>query len=73
MDDYKFAYVGFCKCGSLVAAVVDDPSHRKQTAEDVGEFIIAGYRVERRSVEEVRITLQFCECPKPKQLAPVQP
>jgi hypothetical protein len=61
-------YVGRCKCGSVVAAVVDEPGREKQTAKDVAEFIKEGLAVEQMDTKQVRVTIQSCACPKDTQL-----
>jgi hypothetical protein len=43
----------------MVAFVVDDPEHLKDTAEAVSEFIRYGYLVERLSIENARNLLHL--------------
>lgn len=57
-------YVGRCKCGSVVAAVVDTPGYEKATAKDVAGFIKDGLTIEQMDTEQVRVTLKVCACPK---------
>jgi hypothetical protein len=61
-------YIGRCKCGAIVAACVDTPDRKKETAKDVAEFISDGLTVERMSVEDVRAGDWKCKCPKDMQL-----
>jgi hypothetical protein len=58
----RHAYVGTKPCGCTVAAVVDDPAYRKDTARSVAEFIADGLNVERVSLESARVTLTTCRC-----------
>lgn len=58
------AYVGYCKCGSLVAASVDSPERAKETAAFVAEMIRDGLRVERVDSDVVRVSFDYCACPK---------
>ncbi len=60
-------YVGRCKCGQVVAAVVDMPGHEKQTAKDVAGFIKGNLSIEQMDTEQVRVTLHECTCPKPRE------
>ena len=55
------AYVGRCQCGSIVAAVVDDPERKISTSLSVCEFIRNGYVVERQTVEFVRLDPCICK------------
>ncbi len=57
----EMAYMAKCKCGGMVAAVMDIPNHKADTAKEVAECIEAGYTVERVDSEEVR-TAEWCEC-----------
>lgn len=61
-------YVGRCKCGSIVAAVVDVPGQEKDTAKDVAGFIKDGLKVEQMETDQVRVTLGRCTCTKDQQL-----
>lgn len=45
-EDTKF-YVGFDRCGCVVAVVADNPKWRANIAEDVAQMIRNGYTVER--------------------------
>lgn len=46
-DKQEFAYIGRKPCGCIVAAVVDSPERRKDTAQKVAGFIADGLTVER--------------------------
>lgn len=65
----NMAYVAYCsECGGLVAAIVDDPNHRKGrngSASEVARWIRDGSRVERVTCQYVRDNLNGCtpECP----------
>jgi hypothetical protein len=50
----EFAYIGVEPCRCCTAAVVDDPKHKKDVAEDVANFIRLGLTIERVPVEEAR-------------------
>lgn len=59
------AYAGYCPdCGRMVAASVDTPTSRKDTAKFVAELIRDGVRVERIAVLAVRASAWGCsdEC-----------
>lgn len=60
----KRCYVGRCKCGSIMAAMVDNPDRKEDVAESVAEFIKCGLTIEQMDVEKVGVTLQLCKCPK---------
>lgn len=53
-------YVGRCKCGSIVAAVVGE-GDKKQIAKDVAEFIEEGLTIEQADTED-DIGIQSCKC-----------
>lgn len=53
-------YVGRKECGCFVAAIVDAPEHRKDTAREVAKWIRQGLAIERMSVEDVRQKLMRC-------------
>ena len=56
-----FAYTARHTCGHIVAASVDSPDYRKETAKEVARWIKDGDDVERLRVEEVRATI-WCKC-----------
>ena len=69
-------YVGRCKCGGIVAAVVAeaewmaDPVKRRryetvQVAKDVAEFVRDGLVIDTMDVESVRQQFGTCTCEKP--------
>ena len=60
------AYIGRKDCGCVVAACIDDKEHPKYTAEDLKEFAIAGYAIERVTCEQARQMLTGCKCNKPQ-------
>ena len=62
------SYVAICKCGEMVAAVVDNPYRRPGTAKLVAQWIKAGYTVEHVHNDEVRVRLSRCTCPKQEQM-----
>lgn len=47
MSEHAFIYVGASRCGCIVAALVDDPKYRKETAKDVAAMIRDGCTVTR--------------------------
>lgn len=55
------AYIARRECGCIMAAVVDNPARRNETAEFVAELIQDGLAVERVTVEVVRAGFQ---CPE---------
>ena len=58
-------YVALKACGCCVAAIVDNPERRQDTAKEVASWLRDGLTVERKSVEWVRETMR--DCPhKPK-------
>ena len=56
----SICYVGRCKCGSIVAAVVGE-GDKKQIAKDVAEFIEHGLTIEQMNTED-GIHIQSCKC-----------
>ena len=67
------AYIGRKDCGCVVAACIDDKEHPKYTAEDLKEFAIAGYAIERVTCEQARQMLTGCKCNKPQNADSSQP
>ena len=62
-------YVGRCKCGSIVAAVVaeadwtkDVKDYEKIVAKDVAGFIKDGLTIEQMDSAQVRVVLESCKC-----------
>ena len=53
------AYMAKCSCGKMVMACMDNPAHKKDTANEVSKCIKAGYEISRITVEEVR-AMPFC-------------
>lgn len=53
-------YIGRCKCGSIVAAVVAE-GDKKRVAKDVAEFIEEGLTIEQMDTED-GIHIQACKC-----------
>jgi hypothetical protein len=65
MSDERMAYIGRRECGNCVAAAVDDPGHKKDTADFVRDMIKEGLAVERVTVTEGRDALcGKCDCPE---------
>ena len=62
----KMAYIARCsKCNGMVAAMMDDPNHKQDTAKEVAKCLRAGYvigRVTNKAVREHR----WCNCNKKK-------
>ena len=58
----EMAYVGIKKCGCCVAATVDVPEHKKETAKFLSILIKDGLIIERKPVEWVRQNLKSCKC-----------
>lgn len=58
----RMAYIGQKPCGCVVAAAVDIPECRKETAKDVAEWIRSGLTVERVPSVKVRTLFKTCRC-----------
>lgn len=48
------SYVGKKPCGCVVAAVVDDPNHKRDVARTIAEWVKGGLTVERVTHDYVR-------------------
>ena len=48
-------------CGKIMAAIVDNPQHKREVAKEVGNWIRSGDSVERMELEQVR-KQDFCTC-----------
>jgi hypothetical protein len=55
-------------CGHVVAAAVDGPNHRKDVAQDVGQWVLDGLRVERVSCQLQPLAWCSEECPRMQQV-----
>lgn len=64
-------YTGRKECGCLVAACVDRPEWKKDTAKSVAEFISNGYTVEHIE-QDNGPQLQTCKCGQTEDLPGVQ-
>jgi len=63
------SYIGKCQgCQNVIAAVVDHPDYKKDTAKAVAEFIRDGLLVERVDLDTVKKLFNHCECKKDNQL-----
>lgn len=62
MASEQMAYVARCACGAVVAAVIDDPNYRRDTAREVAAWIRGGLVVERMTVDEAREQWRPCTC-----------
>lgn len=58
-DSEIMCYVARKPCGCLIAATVDVPETQEEVAEEIGNWIIAGFTVERVTVEYARENLNF--------------
>lgn len=56
----SMAYVAYCKCGDLLFACVDNPTHRADTAKEVARIISQGYEIDRISCDKVRAA-KWCQ------------
>ena len=54
MTDEGMSYIGRAECGCIVACCVDNPFHKKDTAEALSDFIKDGLTIERVTVQFVR-------------------
>lgn len=63
------AYIGIDQCGCTIAAVVDMPEHRRDTAKAVYQWLLEGLAMTRVTLDDVRMLFQTC--PHAKTLAPI--
>jgi len=54
------SYIAKKSCGCIVAAIVDRPERKNETAREVSKWIRDGLAVERVTVEYVRENLKSC-------------
>ena len=66
----KFAYVATEKCGCVTGAFVESDRLRKELALQIGEWLLRGAKVDRRSTEWLKIN--FTKCREHSQPQPVQ-
>jgi hypothetical protein len=61
-------FIAYCECGGWIAVSVDEPDHIKENAEEVANWIRAGFRLEKCTVADVRTgRVQMCECDRRKK------
>ena len=59
------AYIALHSCGGWRLAIVDEPSHRKDTAKELARAIREGYTISRVECEDVRSgKVRMCKCRK---------
>jgi NADPH:quinone reductase-like Zn-dependent oxidoreductase len=56
----NLVYVGIKNCGCMVAAMVDNPEHKKDTAKEIAKWIREGLTIERVTAEYVRENFKKC-------------
>lgn len=60
MSRHSFSYVALADCDCIRGAVVDDPEHRSDTADDVARWLRDGLRIERWPTPMVRTSDWTC-------------
>ncbi len=60
MSDSAMAYIGRKACGCCVAAAVDKPEYRKDTAKHLADWVRGGLTVEHVPAEQARAALKAC-------------
>lgn len=60
----EYTYVGRCKCGAILGAVVDMPHDKKTVGQWVKDMIVSGLNVERIRTEDARLEGWKCTCEK---------
>lgn len=66
-----YAYIGICKCGQVICAIVDNPGRAKTVANEVARWIRAGLIVERATNDYVREHWSQCRCERAEAM-PIQ-
>jgi hypothetical protein len=64
----EYSYVGRCKCGAIMGAVVDMPDDKKTVANWVRDMILSGLNIERVGTVQVRLEGWNCTCEKQQAL-----
>jgi len=54
------AYIARRDCGCIVAATVDTPDHKRETAKDVASWVREGLDVSRVACQYVRDNMRSC-------------
>ncbi len=57
-------YVGVMDCGCVVAAIFDTEYEDNYLENTLKGYKLAGYKIERMTVEEARKRLSECKCQK---------
>lgn len=58
--DDSMAYIARKLCGCMVAAVVDEPTHRRDMANEIRSWILDGLVIERVTSQYVRENWATC-------------
>jgi hypothetical protein len=61
MSDESYAYVATEPCGCVTGAFADLEGLQKDLALQIGEWILRGAKVDRRSTEWVKANFRPCE------------
>lgn len=64
MSDTDPAYMGREACGHVVAVMVDNPAHKRDTAREIARWIRDGLTIERGTVAEAREALYLRKHPR---------
>ena len=60
MSEESMCYIGRKTCGCLVAAMVDSPDHKQDTAREVAKWVREGLALERVTCAYVRSAVWGC-------------
>jgi len=68
MSMEEMAYCARCRCGKLIAIMIDNGKALDKTASIIGIWIKTGLKVERHTISEASRHFTGCLCPQQEKL-----
>lgn len=66
--DLTPTFVVMCPCGGWVGVAVDPPEQSRENAKSVGRWMRAGFRIEKRTVDNIWTGIEMCNCNRRRKM-----